>query len=218
MLGCMSPVQPPAPSAHSGVGGKRRRCTALRQDGERCTRAAVPGLTVCSSHGGATAASVRASKRAAVGERAATLWGISTDAGSISVADELTKLARNKMTDIIALRIKISGDEVSRHIGQLTESSSVTEYDIEGTVQSKSGTQESRTRKAMTSVWVQELHKTEMELVQILKLLQEVTGGGGEVDTRRIRLQTARETARLMKAFPGLGVDEVALEVAKKAS
>ena len=122
------------------------------------------------------------------------------------------------MTDIIALRIKISGDEVSRHIGQLTESSSVTEYDIEGTVQSKSGTQESRTRKAMTSVWVQELHKTEMELVQILKLLQEVTGGGGEVDTRRIRLQTARETARLMKAFPGLGVDEVALEVAKKAS
>jgi len=130
----------------------------------------------------------------------------------------LTKLARNKMTDIIALRIKISGDEVSRHIGQLTESSSVTEYDIEGTVQSKSGTQESRTRKAMTSVWVQELHKTEMELVQILKLLQEVTGGGGEVDTRRIRLQTARETARLMKAFPGLGVDEVALEVAKKAS
>lgn len=148
----------------------------------------------------------------------ATLWGISSEAGSLSVEAELTKLARNKLTDITALRLKISGDAISRHIGQLTESSTVTEYDIEGTVQSKSGTQESRTRKASVSVWVQELHKTEAELVVILKLLQEVTGGTDDVDVRRIRIQTAREAARLLKAFPGLGVDEVAAEVSKRAS
>jgi len=122
------------------------------------------------------------------------------------------------MTDVIALRTKISEDAVHKHIGRLTESHSITEYDIEGTVQSKSGTQETKTTKADTSVWVKELHKTEMELLQILKLLQEVTGGQGEVDVRRIRLQTARETARLMKAFPGISVDEVAAEVAKRAS
>jgi hypothetical protein len=173
---------------------------------------------VCKSHGGGTAASVRKSKRASVSQQAAVLWGISSGTGGISVEEELTKLARNKMTDIIALRLKISGDEVQRHIGQLTESTSLVEYDIEGTVQSKSGTQETRTKKAGTSVWVQELHKTEMEYVAILKLLQEVTGGTEEVDTRRIRMQTAREAARLIKAFPGISVDEVAAEVAKRAS
>lgn len=146
------------------------------------------------------------------------LWGINPGTGSISVEEELTKLARNKLTDIIALRLKISGDEVQRHIGHLTESSSMVEYDIVGTVQSKQGTQETRSKRAGTSVWVQELHKAEVELLAILRLLQEVTGGTEEVDTRRIRMQTAREAARLLKAFPGISVDEVAAEVAKRAS
>lgn len=152
-----------------------------------------------------------------VAATANSLWGITPDAGSLSVEAELTKLARNKLTDVNALRIKI-GAEPLKHIGRLVESDITTEYDIEGTVQSKSGNQRTISKRAGTSVWVQELHKTEMELVQILKLLQEVTGGTEEVDTRRIRLQTARETARLLKAFPGLGVDEVAAEVAKRAS
>lgn len=173
---------------------------------------------MCKSHGGATAASVRAGKRADISQQAASLWGISSDAGGISVEAELTKLARNKLTDITALRLKISGDAVSRHIGLLTESHTETEYDITGTVQSKEGTQESRTRKSDTSVWVKELHRTEQELLQILKLLQEVTGGTEEVDTKRLRMQTARETARLLKAFPGLSVDDVAAEVSKRAS
>lgn len=146
------------------------------------------------------------------------LWGISSDTSGISVEQELTKLARNKLTDIMALRIKISGDSVNKHIGTLTETHVVTEYDIEGTVQSKSGSQETRTKRAATSVWVQELHKAEQELLAILRLLQEVTGGSEEVDTRRVRMQTAREAARLLKAFPGISVDEVAIEVSKRAS
>jgi hypothetical protein len=171
---------------------------------------------VCQSHGGGTAASVRAGKRTSVSQQVATLWGISEDAGSVSVEAELQKLARNKITDILALRTMLSSGK--RHIGLLTESETVVEYDIEGTVQSKSGTQETRNKKAGVSPWVTELHKAEGELVQILKLLQEVTGGTDEVDVRRIRLQTARETARLTKAFPGLGVDEIAAEVSKRAS
>lgn len=121
------------------------------------------------------------------------------------------------MTDILALRIKISEESVDKHIGSLTESSVLVEYDIEGTVQSKYGTQRTRTKRSGVSVWVQELHKTEMEFVAILKLLQEVTGGTEEVDTKRLRMQTAREAARLIKAFPGISVDEVASEVAKRA-
>lgn len=145
------------------------------------------------------------------------LWGISAGAGSLSVEEELTKLARNKLADVTALRLKISGDPIARHIGRLIETETEVEYDIEGTVQSKTGTQSTQVKRAGTSVWVQELHKAELELLAILRLLQDVTGGGDEQDLRRIRLQTARETARLMKAFPGMGVDEVALEVARKA-
>lgn len=197
--------------------GRRRVCKALTTSGSRCKATAVPGLTVCTRHGGATAASARKSKRAKVEDQAATLWGIAPGTGGISVEEELTKLARNKLTDVTALRLKISADEVSSHIGRLHESTVEVEYDIEGTVQSKSGTQTTKSRRAGTSVWVQELHKAEAELVAILRLLQEVTGGTEEVDTRRIRIQTAREAARLLKAFPGISVDEVAAQVAKKA-
>lgn len=132
--------------------------------------------------------------------------------------DELNKLARNKLTDIIALRVKISSDDVKRHIGTLTETHTQTEYDIQGTVQSKEGTQESRTKRAGTSVWVQELHKAEAELLQIFRLLHEVTGAGdSEQDDTRIRMQVAREAARLMKGFPGMSVEDVAAEVGKRA-
>lgn len=199
-------------------GARRVRCKALTTSGSRCKQSAVPGLTVCRSHGGGTAASVRKSTRARVSAEVTTLWGISADAGSVSVEEELQKLARNKLADVTALRIKISGDQITRHIGKLTESSTLVEYDIEGTVQSKSGTQETLVKRAGTSVWVQELHKAEAELLAILKLLQEVTGGIEEVDTKRLRMQTARETARLMKAFPGMSVDDVASEIARKAS
>ena len=150
--------------------------------------------------------------------QAHSLWGIATGAGSLSVEDELTKLARNKLADVNALRIKISADPIQLHIGRLTETITEVEYDISGTVQSKEGTQKTVAKRAGTSVWVQELHKSETELLAILRLLQEVVGGDAETDLQRVRLQTARETARLMKAFPGLSVDEIAREVAKKAS
>lgn len=194
----------------------RSVCKALTTSGERCKRQAVTGLTVCKSHGGGTAASVRAGKRAGVSQQAVLLWGISSDTSGISVEEELTKLARNKMTDITALRIELSSGR--KHIGLLTETHTLTEYDIEGTAQSKTGSQETRNKRAGTSPYVQELHKAENELIAILRLLQEVTGGTEEVDTRRIRMQTAREAARLLKAFPGISVDEVAAEVSKRAS
>lgn len=193
-------------------------CSAKTTSGRPCKRPAVKGLTVCKSHGGGTAASVRKSTKARVQAEAVQLWGISEDASSISVVDELNKLARNKLTDIVALRIKISGDQVSRHIGRLTETVVQTEYDIVGTVQSKEGQQETVTKKAGTSVWVQELHRTEAEFVQILRLLHEVQGGGeSEADDTRVRMQVAREAARLMKGFPGMTVEAVAAEVGKRS-
>jgi hypothetical protein len=173
-------------------------------------------LTVCKSHGGGTTASVRAGKRASVSQQAAVLWGISPDTGGLSVEDELQKLARNKITDILALRTLLSTPG-KKHIGMLSDTETIVEYDIDGTVQSKSGTQETQTKKSGVSPWVAELHKAEGELVQILKLLQEVSGGTGEVDVRRVRMQTAREAARILKAFPGISVDDVAAEVAKRA-
>lgn len=176
----------------------------------------MPGLKVCKSHGGGTASSVRVSKKARVSRRAAVLWGISPDTGGISVQEELEKLARNKLTDILALRLKL-GEESDQHIGTLVDGKTLVEYDIEGTVQSKQGTQRTVSRRAGTSPWVNELHKAEQELVQILRLLQEVTGGTEEIDTKRIRMQTARETARILKAFPGISVDDVAAEVSKRA-
>lgn len=201
----------------SSSSGKRRLCTALTTAGQPCQRVPVAGLTVCKSHGGGTAASVRVSKRVTVAAQVAVLWGVHTGPSLVSVEEELQKLARNKITDILALRLYIS-ENTLRHIGTLTESITVAEYDITGTVQSKEGTQETRTKRAGTSPWVSELHKAEQELVQILRLLQEVTGGSEEVDTRRIRMQTAREAARILKAFPGISVDQVAAEVSKRAS
>lgn len=203
----MPPTQP-TPPARGG-----RRCSALTTSGEKCQRLAVTGLTVCKSHGGGTAASVRAGKRAIAREQVATLWGISTDASSFSIEEELIKLARAKLTDITALRIELS-QSGRKHIGLLTNSKEITESEtgeeIYTTVKTK--------RLSGTSPWVQELHKAEQELVQILRLLQEVTGGTEEMDLKRLRLQTAREAARLIKAFPGISVDEVAAELNKRAS
>lgn len=193
-----------------------RRCKALTTSGDRCKRPALAGLTVCKSHGGGTAASVRASKLASASQQATRLWGLSADTSSVNVVEELNRLARHKITDITAIRLKL-GDEAHKHIGLLTDSHDITEYDIEGTVQSKTGTQERRARKSGTSPWVQELHKAEQELVTILRTLQEVTGGTEQVDTDRLRMQTAREAARILKAYPGISVDDVAMEVVKRA-
>lgn len=207
----------PSQQPSSAYPSRGRRCKALTTSGDQCRKAAVPGLTVCKSHGGGTAASVRKSTRAKVTDQVSSLWGIASGTGGLSVEQELTKLARNKLSDVNALRIKISADPLQLHIGRLTDTITLVEYDIEGTVQSKSGTQETRVKRAGVSVWVQELHKAEQELLAILRLLQEVTGDSDPGDERRIRIQTAREAARLAKAFPGLSSDEIAMEVAKRA-
>lgn len=208
------PSQQPASASQ----GRRRRCIAIASSGDRCGRSAEPGLKVCKSHGGGTAASVRKSTRAKAAATVHSLWGIDPDTGGISVEEQLHKLARNKLADVNALRIKISSDPLSMHIGRLTETITEIEYDIQGTVQSKEGTQRTVAKRAGTSVWVMELHKSEAELLSILRLLQEVTGDSDPGDERRIKLQAAREAARLAKAFPGLSSDEIAMEVTKRAS
>lgn len=189
-----------------------RVCKALTTSGSRCKRQAVPGLTVCKSHGGGTAASVRTSKRNVVSQQAASLWGISPDAGGVSVQEELEKLARNKIRDITALRIEL-GSDPEKYYGLLLDSREVTEAEVGDEVY----TTVKKKHVSGTHPLVQELHKAEQELVQILRLLQEVSGGSDDGDIRRIRLQTAREAARLLKAFPGISVDEVAAEVSKSA-
>lgn len=183
-------------------------CAALTATGDKCRKRAVPGLTVCSSHGGGTSSSVRASKRKKAHRTANALWGISPDTGSVDIVEELNKLARNKMTDITAIRLKM-GEQPDKFYGMLEDSREITESDVNGrTIK--------RSRKAGVHPLVGELHKAENELVQILRLLREVDGSTDEGDLTRIRLQTARETARLMKSFPGMGVDEAAAEVAKR--
>ena len=89
---------------------------------------------MCKSHGGGTAASVRKSTRAKVTDQVSSLWGIASGTGGLSVEEELTKLARNKLADVNALRIKISADPIHLHIGKLVETIAEVEYDIQGKI------------------------------------------------------------------------------------
>lgn len=57
------------------------------------------------------------------------LWGVSSGTGGISIESELTKLAKNKITDILALRLELSR-EGSKHIGMLLESKETTEAEV----------------------------------------------------------------------------------------
>ena len=212
----MPPKRMPSKTSGSPVptsSSRAPRCTAKTTSGDKCRRAAVTGLTVCKSHGGGTAASVRKSTKAVVSKRAAQLWGISEDTSGISIVDELNKLARNKLTDILAIRIELSSKPTGRH-GLLKSSVEITEAEVDEEVYTTVKTKKS----AGVHPLVQELHKAEQELIQILRLLHEVTGNGdSEQDSTRVRMQVAREAARLMKGFPGMSVEDVAAEVGKRA-
>lgn len=179
-------------------------CHAITTSGSPCKRLAMPGMTVCRSHGGGTNASLRASKRRSA-KRDAGLWGIDSQGSSLSIEEELTKLARNKLTDITALRIKL-GENPEKYYGMLDESSEVSKYENNVT---GDGYTVKRTKRNSVHPLVEELHKSERELVQILRLLQDITGGTDELDVNRLKTQTARQVARLMSAFPGINVDEV---------
>lgn len=192
-----------------------RICSALTTSGVKCRKRAVPGLTVCTTHGGNTRTSRVKSRREQVKASAHGLWGIAEEKDGVSVETELQRLARNKLRDITALRIEL-GNDPDRYYGLLIESRTDEEFDIEGTVQSKTGSQRKTVRRSGVHPLVEELHKDEQELLSILRLLQEVSGGADDGDIQRIRMQTAREAARLLKAFPGISVDDVAMEVTKR--
>ena len=191
----------------SAYTSRRDRCQAHTADGRPCGKSAVPGLTVCKTHGGNTVSSARKGKATRVSRETARLWGIDISGSSVSVADELNKLAMNKLTDITAIRIEL-GKDPSAHYGLLVDSYEESSSDL-------SGESSKTVHRSGTSPLVGELHKAEQELVQILRLLQEVTGGTEEVDTKRLKMQTAREAARLVKAYPGISVDSVAMEVTR---
>lgn len=197
----------PKPRGESASSGSSARCKALTTGGEPCRRRPLPGLKVCKSHGGGTATSTRKSKKASALQKA-SLWGITSGAGSIDVVSELNKLANNKLTDITALRIEL-GSSPDDYYGMLDVAEEVSSSDT-------GGYSEKKVRKSGVHPLVDELHKAENELVQILKLIREVSGESSSEDLTRIRMQTARETARLLKAYPGMGVDEAATEVAKR--
>lgn len=189
------------------------RCKAVTTSGNPCRKRAVTGLTVCDSHGGGTAASVGKSKKVRASQRAAQLWGISADTSGVSVVDELNKLSRNKLTDILALRIEL-GSDPDKYYGLLVDSKDITKAEVGEDIL----TTIKQTRKSGVHPLVMELHKAENELVQILRLLHEVSGtGSSEQDIVRVRMQTARETARLVRAFPGMAIEDIAAEVAKRA-
>ena len=135
------------------------------------------------------------------------MWGLTRNAGSVSVEQELNKLAHSKITDITALRIEL-GSNPDKYQGMQVESYEETETEQGYTIK--------RVKRNKVHPLVDELHKSEKELAAILRMIREL---GGEVDQQavdRIRLQTARETARLLKAYPGMGVDEAASEVTKR--
>ena len=113
------------------------------------------------------------------------------------------------MSDVRALRIRL-GENANTHLGMVQRS--ITE------VQGTPGEGGQTTTHSSRIDLVAELHRCERELLQMLRLAHEVNPSGtSSSDVERIRLQTARETARLMKAYPGLGVDEAAKEVARRA-
>lgn len=205
-----SPQRPTTRATDKSV-TRTKRCSATTSAGQPCKRPVVDGLTVCKSHGGGTAASVRSGRLSAASKQA-VLWGISEDTSGLSIEAELTKLARNKMTDILAIRLEL-GLNPRKTYGLMLDSKEVTDAEVGEDVYTTVKTKKS----VRVHILVQELHKAENELVPILRLLHEITGGTEEVDIRRIRMQTARETARLLKAFPGISVDEVAAEVSKRA-
>ena len=211
---------PPTDVAKGGRAVKRRRCVATTSAGTRCSKAAVPGLTVCKTHGGGTSASQRKSRLAKaiqVTKKLDGLWAVPTDDASVDIVTELRRLADSKRRDILALRIEL-GIDPSEHIGMLDDTEVEEEFSIDGTVQSKYGGQSKRTKRAGVSPLVSELHKAEVELTQILRTLNEVDPVGTDAgDVARAAAQAARAAARLVKAYPGISVDDVALEVMKNA-
>ena len=192
------------------------RCSALSSSGRRCRRKARPGLTVCGRglsvggpRGGGPSASIRRSRQARAIDESTAIWDIPTDASPVLVGEELSKLINAKMSDVRALRIRL-GEDATTHLGMVQRS--ITE------VQGTPGEGGQTTTHSSRIDLVAELHRCERELLQMLRLAHEVNPSGtSSSDVERIRLQTARETARLMKAYPGLGVDEAAKEVARLA-
>lgn len=187
---------------------RRRLCSAITANGTPCKAPALVGLKVCRSHGGGTTAASKKSRKAKAKAVALKLWSLSCDKNiDVDITKELKRLAKHKLTDITALRLEL-GANPEKYYGMLANSYEVSD--------SEGGTKQTRKHKAGVHPLVIELHKAEAELVQILRLLQEVTGGTDAGDLLRLRAQSARRAAQILKAHPGISVDNVAREVSRE--
>ena len=188
-------------------------CHAMTTAGTRCRRKAVPGLTVCRMHGGATLSSRRSSVESQAKSQISVLWGLDSGGSSaVNAKEELATLIRNKRRDITAIRATIEEDP-STYYGMLPDTQEIVHT---STMDGSGGSRVKRaTRKQQIHPLVGELHKAEMELLRMLRLLTEVEGSSELQDTQMLQRQAARQAARIMRAYPGISVEDVAKEVSR---
>lgn len=178
-----------------------RHCHALTVSGSPCKNRPVKGLTVCAVHGGGTRSSQR--KKAKIAATKQTkLWGCASSTPA-TIQDDLYKLISQKRNDVVALRIELSKNP-EQYYGLLTDT--ITESDNESVV----------TKKLQVHPLVNELHKSEQELLELLKLLQTIEDPQQSSDM--FVFQLANQMARILKAYPGLSAENAAKEVLKNVS
>lgn len=176
-------------------------CHALTVNGSPCKNRPVKGLTVCAVHGGGTRSSQRKKAKIAATNQI-KLWGCA-DSTPATIQDDLYKLINQKRNDIIALRIELSKNP-AQYYGLLTDT--ITESGDDSVV----------TKKLQTHPLVQELHKSEQELLDLLKLLQTIEDPQQSSDM--FVFQLANQMARILKAYPGLSAENAAKEVLKNVN
>lgn len=177
-------------------------CQAITQSGERCHAKPVKGLTVCAKHGGNTASSRRKSRISRAKDQSYKLWGISEEATDHELKSELHNLLESKLQDATAIRVHLSREKnaVGLMLDEVSDSS-------------ESYREVERLR---VHPLVKELHSVEKDIVDIIKVLHSMNPEVVDENTKKmISMQASRKAARILKAYPGISVDSVALQVAK---
>ena len=175
-----------------------RQCVARRRDGERCTRWAVKGATVCPTHGGSIgrvrAAAARRRDRSAAEQAAATL-GLPVDVDPGQALVEELHRAAGAVAWLAAQVATLDPEEV-----------------VWGTVVDRDGEHGYTERRAAPNVWVVLLAEWVDRKARIAKAALDAG-----VQERHIRIEEAKGEAigRLIAAV--LDDPELALSVDQQA-